>query len=85
MSLPRPFVTHIIALRPGFRTNFPCQYGIIPQSVRPAIAPSASGGIRDLGDIKALKEMGLYGAICGKSIYSGTLSLREALAETCEG
>ena len=46
---------------------------------------TASGGIRDIGDIRALKEMGLYGAICGKSIYSGTLSLREALAETCEG
>ena len=40
---------------------------------------TASGGIKDIGDIKALTEMGLYGAICGKSIYSGTLSLREAI------
>lgn len=39
----------------------------------------ASGGIHILEDIKALKEMGLYGAICGKSIYQGTLSLREAI------
>jgi phosphoribosylformimino-5-aminoimidazole carboxamide ribotide isomerase len=39
----------------------------------------ASGGIHTLEDIKALKEMRLYGAICGKSIYKGTLSLREAV------
>lgn len=39
----------------------------------------ASGGVRDIGDIAALKALGLYGAICGKSIYQGTLSLRDAL------
>ena len=36
----------------------------------------------DSGDIKALKKAGLYGAICGRSIYKGTLDLREAL-EIC--
>ena len=41
----------------------------------------ASGGIRDLEDIRRLRRMGLYGAICGKSLYSGTLDLREALTE----
>ena len=41
----------------------------------------ASGGVRDLRDITALRELGLYGAICGKSLYQGTLDLREALAE----
>lgn len=40
----------------------------------------ASGGIHTLEDIKSLKAMGLYGAICGKSIYKGTLSLEEAIA-----
>lgn len=40
----------------------------------------ASGGIHTIKDIIALKEMGLYGAICGKSIYRGTLSLEEAIA-----
>lgn len=40
----------------------------------------ASGGIHTIKDIVALKEMGLYGAICGKSIYKGTLSLEEAIA-----
>ncbi len=39
----------------------------------------ASGGIKDIGHIKALQKMKLYGAICGKSIYSGTLDLKEAL------
>ena len=40
---------------------------------------TASGGIKDLEDIKALKAMDLYGAITGKAIYDGTLSLAEAL------
>lgn len=40
----------------------------------------ASGGIHTMRDITDLKEMGLYGAICGKSIYKGTLSLEEAIA-----
>jgi len=40
---------------------------------------TASGGIKDIEDIKALKAMDLYGAITGKAIYDGTLSLAEAL------
>lgn len=40
---------------------------------------TASGGIKDIDDIKALCDMKLYGAICGKSIYSGTLDLTQAL------
>jgi phosphoribosylformimino-5-aminoimidazole carboxamide ribotide isomerase len=40
---------------------------------------TASGGIKTADDIRALKEMNLYGAICGKSLYSGTLDLTEAL------
>ena len=40
----------------------------------------ASGGICDIGDIQALKELGVYGAICGKSLYKGTLELKDALA-----
>lgn len=39
----------------------------------------ASGGICDIGNIRDLAMMNLYGAICGKSIYSGSLSLREAI------
>ena len=39
----------------------------------------ASGGVHTMDDIIACKEMGLYGTICGKSIYKGTLDLREAI------
>lgn len=39
----------------------------------------ASGGVTDLSDIIALRDCGLYGAICGRSIYKGTLDLREAI------
>ncbi|MDR0314369.1 MAG: 1-(5-phosphoribosyl)-5-[(5-phosphoribosylamino)methylideneamino]imidazole-4-carboxamide isomerase [Oscillospiraceae bacterium] len=41
----------------------------------------ASGGIKDIDDIKNLKGNKLYGAICGRSIYNKTLDLREAIAE----
>jgi len=40
----------------------------------------ASGGVHTMDDIIACKEMGLYGTICGKSIYKGTLNLAEAIA-----
>ncbi|MCC8022933.1 MAG: 1-(5-phosphoribosyl)-5-[(5-phosphoribosylamino)methylideneamino]imidazole-4-carboxamide isomerase [Clostridiales bacterium] len=40
---------------------------------------TASGGIRSLEHITALRDAGLYAAICGKSIYQGTLSLKEAV------
>ncbi len=41
----------------------------------------ASGGVKDLSDIKRLKAMGIYGAICGKSLYAGTLDLAQAVKE----
>ena len=43
----------------------------------------ASGGVRSLEDIHALKEReadGIIGVIAGKSIYEGTLSLSKAIA-----
>ena len=40
---------------------------------------TASGGVSDLQDIKNLCGLGLYGAICGKSIYTGTLDLKQAI------
>jgi len=46
----------------------------------PSVHIIASGGIRDISNIADLKAAGLYGAICGKSLYEGTLSLEEALA-----
>ena len=41
----------------------------------------ASGGIRTIEDIRVLKAMGLAGAICGKSVYEGTLDLTRAVRE----
>ena len=39
----------------------------------------ASGGVSDLEDIKALREMNLYGAIVGKAYYIGAIDLKEAI------
>lgn len=44
---------------------------------------TASGGVTEITDILALRDKKLYGAICGKSIYKGTLDLREAI-EVCK-
>ena len=44
---------------------------------------TASGGVTNISDILSLRDKKLYGAICGKSIYQGTLDLREAL-EVCK-
>lgn len=41
----------------------------------------ASGGISDIEDIRALRQLDVYGAICGKSLYSGRLDLAEAIKE----
>ncbi len=38
----------------------------------------ASGGLRDMEDIKALIEAGIDGTIVGKAFYEGTLDLNEA-------
>lgn len=43
---------------------------------------TASGGVKDLKDIKILKELNIYGAITGKAIYAGNLNLDEALKIT---
>lgn len=39
----------------------------------------ASGGVSTLEDVKALREMDLYGAIVGKAIYTGDIDLSEAI------
>lgn len=40
----------------------------------------ASGGVSSLEDIRALRDMGLYGTILGKALYTGDLDLRRAVA-----
>ena len=39
----------------------------------------ASGGVSSIDDIKALREIGVYGAIIGKAYYSGAVSLADAV------
>ena len=39
----------------------------------------ASGGVHTMQDIIDCKKLNLYGTICGKSIYKGTLNLEEAV------
>jgi phosphoribosylformimino-5-aminoimidazole carboxamide ribotide isomerase len=44
-----------------------------------SVSITASGGVSDLDDIAALREMELYGAIIGKAYYTGAIDLKEAL------
>lgn len=41
----------------------------------------ASGGIRNMDDLFALKARGVYGAVLGRSIYTGEINLRRAVEE----
>jgi phosphoribosylformimino-5-aminoimidazole carboxamide ribotide isomerase len=40
---------------------------------------TASGGISSLEELKILRDMGLYAAILGKSLYTGAIDLKEAV------
>ncbi len=40
---------------------------------------TASGGVSTIDDVKALREMNLYGAIIGKAYYLGAIDLKEAI------
>lgn len=39
----------------------------------------ASGGVSSYDDIKALRDLGLYGAIIGKAYYTGAIDLKKAI------
>ncbi len=41
----------------------------------------ASGGVSSIEDIKKLKALDIHGAILGKALYTGALSLEEAIRE----
>ncbi len=41
---------------------------------------TASGGVSSLEDVRKLTDMGLYGAILGKALYTGALDLSAAIA-----
>ncbi len=48
-------------------------------SQRYSVSITASGGVSSLEDVKALREMDLYGAIIGKAYYTGAIDLKQAL------
>ncbi len=49
-------------------------------AAHPALQVQASGGIRDVADIIAAREVGCAGAVLGKALLEGRIDLREALA-----
>ncbi|MDR2871019.1 MAG: 1-(5-phosphoribosyl)-5-[(5-phosphoribosylamino)methylideneamino]imidazole-4-carboxamide isomerase [Xanthomonadaceae bacterium] len=50
------------------------------QRVAPDLAVQASGGIRDINDISASREVGCAGAILGRALLEGKLTLKDALS-----
>jgi phosphoribosylformimino-5-aminoimidazole carboxamide ribotide isomerase len=44
----------------------------------------AAGGIGSIGDLAALKEVGVEGAVIGKALYERRFTLREALQKIGE-
>jgi len=56
-------------------TNIPLYSGM--RKDYPRIKLIASGGIKDISDIRILKEMKIYGVVVGKAIYEKTIDLEE--------
>ena len=48
-------------------------------SARYDVPITASGGVSDLSDVIALRELNLYGAIIGRAYYNGAIDLGEAI------
>ncbi|MDR0649765.1 MAG: 1-(5-phosphoribosyl)-5-[(5-phosphoribosylamino)methylideneamino] imidazole-4-carboxamide isomerase [Synergistaceae bacterium] len=46
----------------------------------PGIRIIAAGGVTDMGDIKRLRDAGLYGAVVGKALYERGFDLASAIA-----
>lgn len=45
----------------------------------PGLCVTASGGVSSLEDVRALEEIGVYGAIIGKALYTGAIDLSQAI------
>lgn len=48
-------------------------------SERFSVKITASGGVSSIDDVKALAELGIYGAVIGKAYYTGAIDLHEAV------
>jgi len=49
-------------------------------ALAPGVAVQASGGVRDVADVRAAREAGCGGAVLGRALLEGRLDLAEALA-----
>lgn len=52
-------------------------YGALAQQYNGQLI--ASGGVTGLADVQALRQQGLYGAILGKALYTGSIDLAAAI------
>jgi phosphoribosylformimino-5-aminoimidazole carboxamide ribotide isomerase len=43
----------------------------------PQIQLIASGGVSGIDDLRALQQLGVYGAITGKALYEGKVTMEE--------
>ena len=59
--------------------NVPATAEVVECSNHPVIA---SGGVSTVENLKALTDIGAYGAIVGRALYEGTLTLEAALEAT---
>jgi phosphoribosylformimino-5-aminoimidazole carboxamide ribotide isomerase len=51
----------------------------INESPIPVIASGGIATMEDLEKLASIEHLGLYGAILGKSIYTGSINLKEAI------
>ena len=51
----------------------------IEESPIPVIASGGIATMEDLEKLSSIEHLGLYGAILGKSIYTGSINLEEAI------
>lgn len=51
----------------------------------PGLAVQASGGVRDLADVRATRAAGCAGVVLGRSLLEGALTVREVVADGLAG
>jgi len=56
--------------------NFTAIFELVNATRLPVIA---AGGISSLGHLKALKQLGVEGAIVGKALYTADINLKQAM------
>ncbi len=78
-ELPLAAIVYTDIAKDGMLTgpNIERTRGLIEAVETPVIA---SGGVKEVRDILALKPVGVAGVIVGRSLYEGTLTLPDALA-----